>query len=67
MRVQFGFETSNSIVTQQSYPQHLQKIYRSLLPPWRRTGAYCVQRSAVLLLVLVLLGYECQTAFSGPR
>ena len=37
------------------------KIYRGLLPPWRRTGAYCAQHSAVLLLVLVLLGCECQT------
>ena len=53
--------TSNSILKQQSYPQHVQKIYRGLSPPWRRTGAYCVQHSAVLLLVLVLLGCECQT------
>ena len=37
------------------------EIYRGLLPPWRRTGAYCAQHSAVLLLVLVLLGCECQT------
>ena len=56
-----GLKTSNSILTQQSYPQHVQKIFRGLLAPWRRTGAYCVQHSAVLLLVLVLLGCECQT------
>ena len=43
------------------------RIYRGLLPPWRRTGAYCAQHSAVLLLVLVLLGCECQTEqFPGP-